>query len=241
MDSKIIPLLKKTAQHRLTKLKDYAARYPHYGDMRQIYRKGFGPLTMAHYPVNANDPERAARRFFQSELDTGLRRVGWSDEHLQLRHTGWYADNYREETFRGVIFRLPARSGGKERFIAGYGESMNDGFVLDLSYIWEDDLIGAAQGADSLARRTAENNREFEAQEAANLRIEEIGEELKSIRTEILDLCQAIRKACPEIGEHTPIRSALRGTLQRLLRDRVSLLAERDKLEENYWYAVPDW
>ena len=238
MDIKLIPLLKKTARERLTWLKTLAARHPYYGGLHRLYRSGVRPLTMHHYAINAGDPERAARRFFQSEQDIGLRRVGWSDEHLRIRHTGWYSDNYQEETFRGAVFRLTARSGGRERFVAGYFES--EGFVLDLSEIWEDDLIGAAREGDRLAEQAAEKARDFEAKDAATLRIEEIDAELKGVRAEILELCQSIRKACPEIGQHKPIRSALRRALQGLLRDRNSLISERKDLEDDYRVAVPD-
>ena len=239
MDIKLIPLLKKTARERLTWLKTLAAQHPYYGGLHRLYRSGFRPLTMHHYAIDASDPERA-KRFFQSEQDTGLRRVGWSDEHLHIRHTGWYSDNYQEETFRGVVFRLSARSGGRERFVAGYFESMSEGFVLDLSEIWEDDLTGAAREGDRLAERAAEKARDFEAKDAAALRIEEIDAELKNVRAEILELCQSIRKACPEIGQHKPIRSALRRALQGLLRDRNSLISERKDLEDDYRVAVPD-
>ena len=239
MHIKLIPLLKKTARERLTWLKALAARHPYYGGLHRLYRSGVRPLTMHHYAINANDPERA-KRFFQSEQDTGLRRVGWSDEHLRIKHTGWYSDNYQEETFRGVVFRLTARLRGRERFVAGYFESMSEGFVLDLSEIWEDDLTGAAQEGDRLAERAAEKARDFEAKDAAALRIEEIGAELKNVRAEILELCQSIRKACPEIGLHKPIRLALRRALQSLLRDRNSLISERKDLEDDYWVAVSD-
>jgi len=240
MELKIIPLLGKAARDRLTSLKALVARYPHYGDMRQVYRQGFQPLTVRHYPINANDPERAARRFFEDAEAAGLRFAGWADESLRLRHTGWYADNYQEETFRGAIFRLPSKR-GQERFVAGYGESMGGGFVLDLSEVWDDDLIGAAQEADRLAERAAEDAREFAAKEAANMRIENIAEELKNIRAEIMALCRSIREACPGIEKHKPIRSALRSALQSLLRNRASLIVERDRLEGDYWSVIVNW
>ena len=240
MESKLIALLGKSPRDRLTSLKAIAARYSHYGDMRQVYRQGFHPLTVRHCPMNASDPERAARRFYENAEQAGLRFVGWADESLRLRHTGWYSDNYAEETFRGAIFHLPSKR-GQERFVAGYGESMNDGFVLDLSEVWNDDLIGAAREADRLAERAAEDAREYEAKESAKLRIEDIAEELKSIRSQILDLCRSIRKACPDIGQQKPIRSALRSALQTLLRTRASLVAERERLQDNHWNVFPNW
>ncbi len=240
MEIKTIALLGKSPRDRLTSMKALAARYPHYGDMRQVYRQGFRPLTMRHYPMNASDPERAARRFFEDAEQAGLRFVGWADESLRLRHTGWYSDNYAEETFRGAIFRLPAKR-GQERFVAGYGESMNGGFVLDLSGVWNDNLTGAAREADRLADRAGEEAREYEAKESATLRIKDIADDLKSIRTDILALCRSIRKACPDIGQHKPIRSALRSALQSHLRNRKALVAERERLQDNYWCVVPSW
>ncbi len=238
MEHKIIPLLAGTPASRLASLKALAVRLPHYGNMRQIYRQGFRPLTILHYPMNANDPERAARRFFEDAEQAGLRFVGWVDENLRLRHTGWYADNYQEEIYRGAIFRLPGKR-GQERFVAGYGESMSDGFVLDLSEVWNDDLIGAAQEGDRLAERAAEDAREYEAKESATLRIEDIGDELKNIRTDILALCRSIREACPDIGQHKPIRTALRQSLQFYLQNRKSLINERERLQDSYWNIVP--
>ncbi len=240
MEIKIIALLGKSPRDRLASLKALAARYPHYGDMRQVYRQGFRPLTTRHCPMNANDPERAARRFYEDAKQAGLRFVGWADENLRLRHKGWYADNYAEETFRGAIFRLPSKR-GCARFVAGYGESMNDGFVLDLCEVWNDDLIGATRESDRLAERAAEDAREYEAKESATLRIGNIADELKNIRSDILALCHSIREACPSIGEHQPIRSALRQSLQSHLSNRVALVAERERLRNNYWDIVPSW
>ena len=45
MKSKLIALLGKSPRDRLASLKALAARYPHYGDLRQVYRQGFRPLT----------------------------------------------------------------------------------------------------------------------------------------------------------------------------------------------------
>jgi|TARA_B100001964_G_scaffold102975_1_gene115145 hypothetical protein len=238
MKSKLIALLGKSPRDRLASLKALAARYPHYGDLRQVYRQGFRPLTTRHYSMNASDPERATRRFFENAEQAGLRFVGWADESLRLRHTGWFADNYNEETFRGAIFRLSGKC-ARERFVAGYGESMNDGFVLDLCEVWNDDLTGAAREADRLAERASEDAREYEAKESATLRIEDIADELKSIRTDILALCYSIRQTCPTIGQYQPIRSALRSSLQALLRNRASLVAERERLQDDYWDVVP--
>jgi len=190
--------------------------------------------------VDANDRARAARRFFGSATDAGLRFEAWADDVLRLRHTGWYADEFQDETFRGAVFRLPAGRKGYDRFVAGYGESLSEGFVIDLTEVWEGDFIGAAREADRLAERSAEDAREWQARESARLRLEDIAGELTTVRKDILDLCRSIREAseaceaCPALAEHKPIREALRGALQNHLRHRLGLREERDRLQAEY-------
>lgn len=48
---------------------------------------------------------------------------------------------------------------------------MSDGFALDFTTVWDDDPVGAAFTADSMAEHAAENALEWEARE--NARIEE--------------------------------------------------------------------
>jgi len=232
MNYKLIPLLKGDARQRLERLKALAQRYYPSKTLRETYRLGFQPLTIRHYPIDASDLKRARARFFQSELDCGFRRVGWVDQIINLRYTGWYCDLHRQETFRGVVFHLPAQK-GESRFIAGYVESLNGGFVLDLTEIWQDEQ-SAAYEADRLAECAAEDNREYEAKENAKTRINEIAIELKNIRVEILELCRSVRQSCPEIGEHQPIRYALRQVFQQHLQNRQSLMRERERLRENF-------
>ena len=64
--------------------------------------------------------------------------------------------------------------------------------------------------------------------------IDEIADELKNIRSEILDLCRSIREACPGIGQYQPIRSALRTSLKGHLHNRQQLVNERERLQDNY-------
>jgi len=237
MNYKLILLLNGTTRQRLERLKALAQRYPHIKGLREVYRLGLQPLTMSHYPINASDLDKAHARFFQSELDCGLRRLDWADRIINIRHTGWYSDLYQEETFRGIVFRLPAHK-GENRFVAGYEESLNGGFVLNLTEIWQNERNAACE-ADRLAERAAESNRLYEAKEAANSRIDEIEVELKNIRVDILDLCRSVRKSCPIIGEHQPIRYALRQVFQQHLHNRQSLICERECLRENFWSVLP--
>jgi len=225
MNGKLIALLgTHTPCVRLDFLNILVKSYPQYGGMVGVYRQGFRPLTTRHQPVDASDPAYASRRFFGSAEDAGLRFEVWADDALNLRHVGWYADDYGDETYRGAVFRLPAKRGCHERFVAGYGESMSEGFVLDLTEIWEGDFMGAAREADRLAESAAERERELQAREYARVRIQEIAAELKSIRGRM------VRKACPVSGSHRAARMSIRQFLERLRRDRTALINERAKL-----------
>lgn len=76
-------------------------------------------------------------------------------EVLRMRHTGWFTDNYQDETAVGIIASLP-----HGRFIAGYRWTSNDERVyFDEVFTNEDD---AARMADEHARAFAENCRDSE-------------------------------------------------------------------------------
>lgn len=84
---------------------------------------------------------------FRNERDAG--------DVIRLRHTGWYTDNYQDDTAVGIIASLP-----HGRFIAGYRWTGNDERVyFDDVFTNEDD---AARMADEHARVFAENCRDSE-------------------------------------------------------------------------------
>lgn len=74
-----------------------------------------------------------------------------------IHHDGWYCNNFENEVFHGAVFQLPSRR-GQLRFIAGYFEPWNDGALVDIGTIY-DDQIDAALAADSFAEHNAEKQR----------------------------------------------------------------------------------
>ena len=97
--------------------------------------------------------------YFASDFAPGL-RWEWCDEVAPvISHSGWYCDQFCDETIRGVVFRLPHGRG----FLAGWsmGEGMSS--EIDVSYIYDDES-SAAYAADSMAQYAAERQREFEAE-----------------------------------------------------------------------------
>jgi len=82
-------------------------------------------------------------------------RWQWADEvdGVYIGHSGWFFDDFQDETIRGIVFRLPAGRG----FLAGW--SMGKSMASSLSYdVWEDE-VDAARDADRMAERAAENER----------------------------------------------------------------------------------
>lgn len=99
-------------------------------------------------------------RFFYLDSDfMPALRWQWADEIVNLRHTGWYCDEFQDQTIRGFVMRLPHDRG----FLAGWsmGESMASEIELDIY----PDEHSAAYAADSLAECAAERQREYEAQQ----------------------------------------------------------------------------
>jgi len=72
-----------------------------------------------------------------------LRRVGYADEIADIRHTGWFTDDFQEETYRGVVFRLTKLRG----YLVGYEDPNNDG-AARLQFCDADSDTEAARMAD---------------------------------------------------------------------------------------------
>ena len=95
-------------------------------------------------------------------------RAKWCDEvsGVRLNHTGWYCDEFGDgDKIRGLVFRLPRGRG----FLAGW--SMGEGMCGSVDYDIYDDETSAAYAADSMAEREAEDQREFEAKERAEMEV----------------------------------------------------------------------
>lgn len=87
------------------------------------------------------------------------RFVGYADQiNRRIGHTGWYCGDAYGRTLRGIVFRLPARDGA-ETYLYGYESSVSECVLLrDISARTKHEAAGHA---DSLARVTAEREREY--------------------------------------------------------------------------------
>jgi len=117
-----------------------------------------------HAPTPNARGIRSARFFYlESDLMPRL-RWQWCDQVLpRLAHTGWFCDEHQDSKIRGLVLTLPRSRG----FLAGW--SMGESFASELDcYVYET-AEDAARAADSMAERAAENQREFEAKERAEM------------------------------------------------------------------------
>lgn len=125
--------------------------------------------------MHAPRPEQAGKGpgFYLGD-DPAPFRLRWrycDEVATSIRHTGWFADDYQDDKFRGLVFRLPRGRG----FLTGWtmGEGMSS--VVD-GYIYDDEL-SAALAADSMAEKAADDEREArEKEEQAQREAEECAE-----------------------------------------------------------------
>lgn len=189
-------------------------------------------------------------RWIESPRAAGLRFVGYADKLAKLDGTGWYLDDYQDETARGVVYQMAARN-GRAQFVAGYEDSCNgkadrdgpacisfddihDGDMRDSS--WDDDSGAkeAAYSADHIASRMAEEERDYRRASAAGLRYRDLGEEVARIRSRALALIGEIKSHKGAVCDAPAIVAALRDKLERMLDDIREAREERNRLLDDY-------
>jgi hypothetical protein len=145
----------------------------------------------------------------------GLRRVGYADEVTRIDHRGWFTNEFQDEVYRGIVYRLPTRSNGEHLFAYGYDDPNTGGAFLcfDLDAIDEQQ---AARYADRLAELYAEQEREYQEKWQAARRVEEARERIAAARAEHGALATELRTARKALAEPPPphICAALRAALE---------------------------
>jgi hypothetical protein len=190
---------------------------------RASWIKNYRPCGYVYNPPS----EGTQIRWIEDTEKAGLRFMGYADDIINLRHTGWMTDPYgdTDEVIRGAVWQLPARHGFPQ-YVAGYCDPCNEGAaridfdVIDgprggedggAMYGTSDELAQAARYADGLAEHTAEDEREYRAKDYAEQRAGELRDEAAELRA---DLCDIIRSQREKISE---------------------LLREAADVEENPW------
>lgn len=184
-------------------------------------------------------------RWIESLADCGLRFVGYADKlNDNIRHTGWFTDEFQSETVRGCVLQMAGRN-KRARFIAAYEDPYNpDTFAADFSDIetgdighWycegqnDDAIRTVARWADGLAERMAEESREHDYAWQRGREFHEYGEELTELRGNTRALIADIRamrhnKVC----EYPAAAMAVENELDRILAKMKTLKIKRSEL-----------
>ena len=175
---------------------------------------------------------------FVENLRGYFRNVTPAHDIIKLGYTGWYSDNFQDETCHGIVVQLPARN-GEPVYLYGVNDPNNDntGMIAWRKCEWTSDKEEAARWADDMAKYYAESNRESAAKEQAKVNIEEARERIVEIRTELRVLSAEVRSQRPHLTP--PICTVIRRKMKQLRHESHKCWKRITKLEDNYWEAVP--
>ncbi|MCY1283628.1 hypothetical protein D9M70_325110 [compost metagenome] len=212
---------------------------PYYSAFRQPgWRNGDYPYTHSDKQFGlGGDGNRGSGDYSDHYFCHGEPNLrGGQEAHkvASLRHTGWYADNYQDLLYVGVVYQLSGARGA-ERWVAGYHDKDAGTVTLDIRTVY-DEARDAALAADALAECEAGKSREFYAKDDAERDIEEARGEIHRINGECLALIRETRGKTFT----TAICSALQGTVRGFLRERAEQFRIIEERQENFWSAVPE-
>lgn len=206
------------------------------------------PRGVRYSVVNpAIEPGRAhgftGCRWIEDCSALGLREVGYADSILSLRHNGWFADAFQDETYRGEVWQLPARN-GRPLFVYGYSDPCNAGAALICFDVERgEDSEGydakreAARFADSMAESFAEAEREYSEAWQAARQWEDLADDMAKARAKARALVVEMRAAI-RAGQSASaaICEALKGQLRAYARQWEEAREERQELADSFYY-----
>lgn len=190
-------------------------------------------------------------RWVENVGKAGLRFVGYADDILNLRHSGWIADAFGDESYRGAVWQLPARD-GRPCLVYGYEDPCNAGaahICFDPEWGADGEAGGrygdatreAARMADGMAESFAEQEREYQQAWQAARQWEEARDDMRKNRQSARALVQelrAARRAGATAG--AAVCKALRERLAAYASEWAELREQRDELAGNFWWQSAD-
>ena len=187
------------------------------------------------YVYNPESTSNKHCRWIESTRLAGLRFVGFSDEILpRMGHRGWYADSFQDETYRGAVYQLPARH-GQSVYVHGYNDPNNKGAAF-LCFESTDDKEDAARWADGMAERMAEDSREYEAKDSAQVQIGELRDEIAQHRADARAIVREMK--ANRVAYGPAVCRALRDHIASHRADSRKAWKRIEALQDNYWLAV---
>lgn len=213
------------------------------------------PERFQHGPHTKQMADYLSRRWSAHSYDWFRRSKGieynrpWTPENRKGERYRWiehpsdglrfvgkaHEINFQDETVCGEVYQMPSRD-GQERYIPAVSDPNSDGAILSFPDA-TDDLLQAIRKADSMAEWYAEDEREYQAKDAAERRIEEIGEEIKTARETFKALAKELRANCDRISGMEELRKLVRREYRRMRVECRKLTAEKTKIEtEGFCY-----
>lgn len=230
---------------RLAYYRALAAHYDHTHtpDGWRHYRSWAKPDALVNGKHSATWSQDRETIFVDNLKDCPFSFEGDAEDLAKLDHTGWYTTHYCEDLMKGAVvsFRKPGRLYGTDAdndtqthkvFLAAYYETDADGATIDYSYFYET-ARDAAHGADRLAERAAEKEREYQAKDQAERAIDDHRADIHRLNKETLALIK-------EVKQQTSIFPA---TVCELIREHIEDVCEQRRkkfkriaaLQDNFW------
>lgn len=138
--------------------------------IKQRHAGPCGPYMFERQPTRTGRCKGFGGYLGRGEINEGsmvrLRTIA-AQAVINLRHNGWYCDQFEDQTMHGIIARLPSGRG----FLAGW--TMGVGMCCSFDGHIHDTIEHAAYAADEEARIGAEREREYQEQQEADMQAEE--------------------------------------------------------------------
>ncbi len=185
----------------------------------------------------------SSRAYYCDNWPDGFRLVGsaydvsrW-EHSRRVDHTGWYTDSFQGETLSGHVLQLPGHD-GRPVFVPGTAHSDWDGVTLYPLDMY-DNALDCAQTADQYAEHGAEASREFYAKDQAEQQINDLREEIVTLRSDARALIRDM-KAARRAGllDYPAICAALRDKLADVREESHKAYRRIGKLTDNFWLAT---
>lgn len=147
-------------------------------------------------------------------IGTAWRFAGFADEIASsIRHRGYYTNEFYDDVYRGVVYRLPSRN-GKPVYFVGYIDPNNDDAARGEIETGLADDNEAAWRADRIAEIAAEKEREYQSAWQLGSEYFDNGETIQAERDTRRELFSELRTLRDAARPDTP-------TICKTIQDRI--------------------